>query len=114
MAIIVNGVLSGSSGGSVVKNPPTSAGDAGWSLGWEDPLALGEEEDPLKKEMATHSSILAWKISRPEEPGGLYSPWGHKESWQLSNENNSNSYTNGSVWGKCSSGIWDLQTSVTL
>ena len=30
-------------------------------------------EDPLDKEMATHSSILAWKISRTEEPGGLQS-----------------------------------------
>ena len=29
--------------------------------------------------MATHSSILAWKIPWMEEPGG-YSPWGHKES----------------------------------
>ena len=34
------------------------------SLGWED---------PLEKEMATHSSILAWKIPRTEEPGGLQS-----------------------------------------
>ena len=33
----------------------------------------------LEKEMTTHSSILAWRISRTEEPGG-YSPWGHKES----------------------------------
>ena len=41
------------------------------SLGWED---------PLEKEMATHSSTLAWKIPRTEEPGRLYSPWGHKES----------------------------------
>ena len=32
------------------------------SLGWED---------PLEEEMATHSSILAWKIPRTEEPGGL-------------------------------------------
>ena len=30
--------------------------------------------------MATHSSILAWKIPRTEEPSRLYSPWGHKES----------------------------------
>ena len=30
-------------------------------------------EDPLEKEMVTHSSILAWKISWPEEPGGLQS-----------------------------------------
>ena len=29
--------------------------------------------------MATHSSILAWKIPWTEEPGRLYSPWGHKE-----------------------------------
>ena len=35
-----------------------------WSLG---------REDPLEKEMATHSSILAWKIPWTEEPGGLQS-----------------------------------------
>ena len=34
------------------------------------------QEDPLEKEMATHSSILAWKIPWTEETGG---PWGHKE-----------------------------------
>ena len=34
--------------------------------------SLGQE-DPLKKEMATHSSILAWEIPRTEEPGGLQS-----------------------------------------
>ena len=28
-------------------------------------------EDPLEEEMATHSSILAWRIPRTEEPGGL-------------------------------------------
>ena len=31
------------------------------------------QEDPLEKEMATHSSILAWKIPWMEEPGGLQS-----------------------------------------
>ena len=40
------------------------------SLGWED---------LLEKEMATHSSILVWKIPWTEEPGGLQS-MGHKES----------------------------------
>ena len=35
-------------------------------------------EDPLEKEMATHSSILAWRIPWLEEPG-RYSPWGCKE-----------------------------------
>ena len=43
-----------------------------WSLG---------REDPLEKEMAIHSSILAWKTLRAEEPDGLDgSPWGRKES----------------------------------
>ena len=41
--------------------------------------SLGRE-DPLEKEMAIRSSILAWKIPWTEKPGGLYSPWGHKES----------------------------------
>ena len=36
-------------------------------------------EDPLEKEIATHSSILAWKILQMEKPGGGYSPWGLKE-----------------------------------
>ena len=37
-------------------------------------------EDPLEEEMATPSSVLAWEIPRTEGPGGLYSPWGYKES----------------------------------
>ena len=40
--------------------------------------SLGQE-DPLKEEMATHSSSLAWRIPWTEEPGVGYSPWGHKE-----------------------------------
>ena len=40
--------------------------------------SLGRE-DPLEKEMATHSSPLAWKIPWMEKPVG-YSPWGRKES----------------------------------
>ena len=51
-------------GGSAVKNLPANVGDSG-------------EEDPLEKEMATHSSILAWKIPWTEEPGGS---WGRKGS----------------------------------
>ena len=34
----------------------------------------------VEKEMATHSSILAWRIPWTEEPGGLHCPWGHKQS----------------------------------
>ena len=40
--------------------------------------SLGRE-DPLEKEMATHSSILAWKIPWSEEPG-RQQPWGLEES----------------------------------
>ena len=45
--------------------------------------SLGRE-NPLEKEMATHSSILAWEIPRTEEPGGLQT-MGSQKSWtQLS------------------------------
>ena len=44
------------------EDSAASAGDAGSTLG---------REDPLEKKMATYSSILAWKISWTEEPGGL-------------------------------------------
>ena len=39
--------------------------------------SLGQE-DPLEKEVASHSCVLAWRISWTEEPGGLQS-FGHKE-----------------------------------
>ena len=51
-------------GDSVVKNLPANTGDSGLILVWED---------PLEKEMAAHSSNLAWKISWTEEPSGLQS-----------------------------------------
>ena len=55
------------------------------SLGWED---------PLEKEMETHSSILAWRIPWTEEPGGLQSTgWqrvGHDRATSLSTEENVN------------------------
>ena len=46
------------------KEATFSAGDAG---------SLPGQEDPLEEEMATHTSILAWRIPRTEEPGGLQS-----------------------------------------
>ena len=52
----------------MVKNPTASAGDVGSSPG---------SGRSLQKEMATHSSILAWEIPWTEEPGG-FSPWGCK------------------------------------
>ena len=40
---------------------------------WETRIRSLGQQDPLEKEMATHSSILAWKIPWTEEPGGLQS-----------------------------------------
>ena len=73
-------------GGSNVKNLPALQETQVWSLG---------HEDPLEKGMATHSSILVWRIPCTEEPGMLESDmikwltlhylcmlvlsWGHKE-----------------------------------
>ena len=51
-------------GGSVVKNLPAMQ---------EMPVYTLNREDPLEKEMATHSSILAWKIPWPQEPGEIQS-----------------------------------------
>ena len=48
----------------VVKNPPAV------QEAWVQSLGQG---DPLGKKMATHSSILAWRIPWTEEPGGLQS-----------------------------------------
>ena len=48
----------------MVKNMPAMQENQVRSLGWEDALEKG---------MATHSSILAWRIPRTEEPGGLQS-----------------------------------------
>ena len=45
--------------------------------------SLGQE-DPLEKETATHSSILAWRIPLTEEPRSYLCPWGHKIQTQLS------------------------------
>ena len=55
-------------GGSEIKNLPANAGDIG-DMGL-NPL---HQEDPLEKEIATHSSILAWGIPRTEQPNGLQS-----------------------------------------
>ena len=57
----------------VIKNPPANAGDIidmCLTLGWEN---------PLEKETATHSNILAWKIHGQRDLV-VYSPWGCKKS----------------------------------
>ena len=63
--VLYNILLSwGFLGGSEVKNLPAMQEMQVPSLGWED---------PLEKEMAPYSSILAWRIPWTEEPGGLQS-----------------------------------------
>ena len=51
----------------MVKNLPASAGDI------RDKGLIPGREDPLEKGMATHSSVLAWRIPWTEGPGGLQS-----------------------------------------
>ena len=58
-------------GGSVVKNPPTNAGDVG---------SIPGPGRSLEEEMATCFNILAWEIPWTEEPGGLKST-GLQESY---------------------------------
>ena len=61
--------IRGFPGGPVVKNPPANAGDTG--------LIHGSGRS-LEKEMATHISILVWRIPWTEEPDGLQSMGSHK------------------------------------
>ena len=77
----------------LVKNPLANAGDVrdmGLIQGWED---------PLEKEMATHSSSLAWTVPWTEEPGGLPSMGSQKSCAHWSdNRNKNNSFDAVSVW----------------
>ena len=77
MLLIVAALLfvRGFSGGLAIKNPPAMQETWVWSLG---------RENPLEQVMATHSSILAWRIPWTEVPSGLQSIWskrvGHNSS----------------------------------
>ena len=68
----------------VVKNPPANPGDV------RDMGSISESEEPLEEGMATHFSILAWRISWTKEPGRLKFTGsqrvGHDESY-LGKEN---------------------------
>ena len=55
----------------VVKNPPANAADI------RDTVPSLGQEDPLEKEMATYSIILAWRVACTEEPSRLH-PWGNR------------------------------------
>ena len=64
----------------LVKNLPAVVGDLGW-------------EDPLEEGLATHSSILAWRIPHGQRSLVGYTPWGRKESDTLSKIKHSKTYT---------------------
>ena len=61
-----------------------NAGDMGLISGWEDPLEEG---------MATHSSILAWKIPWTEEPEGLQSMGSQRVGHDLATEHSTHAHT---------------------
>ena len=46
---------------------------------WETEVRSLDWEEPLEKTVSTHASILAWRIPWTEQPGGSYTPQGHKE-----------------------------------
>ena len=54
-------------------------------------------EDPLEKEMATHSSVLAWRIPWTEEPGGLQSMWSQES------DTTEVTFTFTNLWGRAPS-----------
>ena len=58
----------------MVKNPPAKQETRASSLDWED---------PLEKEMATYSSVLAWEIPPTEKPGGLLSMGSQRVRYDL-------------------------------
>ena len=72
----------------MVEGLPTMRETRVWSLGWED---------LLEKEMATHSSILAWRIPRTEELGGLQSMGLQSWTWLSELHNGTGNSTQCSV-----------------
>ena len=96
-------------GGSVVKNPPVNTGDTEMRA-----PSLGQK-DHLEKEVATHSSILAWKILWTEEPGRLQSMWLQRvrhdlatEQQHLNKQDSINLFVL-TTWGKFLGGTWPEQ-----
>ena len=81
MAVCIEGSIDGKlsqlwgfPGGSAIKNPPANARDLG---------SIPGSERTLEKEMAVHSSVLAWKIPWTEEPGRLQSMGSQKSRQDL-------------------------------
>ena len=64
-------------------SPPSGNLQSSWKIQVQDPV---RSQDPLEKEMATHSSILAWRIPWTKEPGGLQSTGSQRvgHDWETS------------------------------
>jgi len=77
MYIYTHTYVGGSQVAQTAKNLPAM---------WEAPVQFLGQEDPLEKGMATHSSILAWRILWTEDPGRLQSMESQKSWAQLSAE----------------------------
>ena len=73
----------------MVKNPPAMQETQARSLSWED---------PLKKEMSTLSSILAWRIPWTEEPGGLQTMRSQRVGHDLATEHTEGILRSGLPW----------------
>ena len=61
-----------------LRNLPNGSDDKASAYDVGDPSSVLGQEDLLEKEMATHSSILAWRTPRTKEPGGLWSMGSHR------------------------------------
>ena len=88
----------------MVKESACNAGDEVQFLGWED---------PLKKEMSTRSSILAWRIPWTEEPGGLQSMWLQRVRHNWATHTHTLSKVYGIMfWLSCNM-AWSLQSIIS-
>ena len=85
------------------KNTPANVGDEGLISLWED---------PLEKEMVTHSSILAWTIPWTEEPGGLQSLGSQRvrHNWATKQQQHSHSGQRGNTAASTRSGLLSCVT----
>ena len=92
-------------GGSVVKNLPAMQ---------ETWVRFLGQEDPLEKEMATHSSSLAWEVPRTEKPGGLQPT--RSQSWTVTKWLNNNNQCGSScaLYWEATVGVQNTQASSAL
>ena len=92
-------------GGSVVKNLPAVQETWVWFLG---------REDPLEKEMATHSGSLAWEVPRTEKPGRLQPMWSQSRTTTKWLNNNNQCGSSCALYREATVGVQNTQASSAL